>query len=101
MRRWRWETERLAVVVCGAWLICVVASAAAFARVSGVAWMQAERAAAGSLTAGNGALVILVLGQYSCTGRNPGKPPDTRTGIFASGTGSRDIARDRYLCICV
>jgi hypothetical protein len=63
--------------------------------------MQAERAAARLVTLERRALVIPVLGQCRCTARNPGKPPDTRRGIFASGTGSRDIVRDRYSCICV
>jgi hypothetical protein len=38
---------------------------------------------------------------YSCSGCNPGKCPDTRRMVFASRTGSRDIAHDRYLCIAV
>jgi len=38
---------------------------------------------------------------YKCCGRNPGKCPDTRRMVFASRTGSRDIAHDRYLCIAV
>jgi hypothetical protein len=36
---------------------------------------------------------------YKCSGCNPGKCPDTRRMVFASRTGSRDIAHDRYLCI--
>src|SRR5436305_15172870 len=38
---------------------------------------------------------------YKCSGCNPGKCPDTRRMEFASRTGSRDIAHDRYLCIAV
>jgi hypothetical protein len=38
---------------------------------------------------------------YKCSGYNPGKYPDTRRMVFASRTGSRDIAHDRYLCIAV
>jgi hypothetical protein len=38
---------------------------------------------------------------YKCSGCNPGKRPDTRRMVFASRTGSRDIAHDRYLCIAV
>jgi hypothetical protein len=38
---------------------------------------------------------------YKCSGCNPGKCPDTRRTVFASRTGSRDIAHDRYLCISV
>jgi hypothetical protein len=36
---------------------------------------------------------------YKCSGCNPGKCPDTRRMVFASRTGNRDIAHDRYLCI--
>jgi hypothetical protein len=36
---------------------------------------------------------------YRCHGCNPGKCPDTRRMVFASTTGSRDIAHNRYLCI--
>src|SRR5262249_59349987 len=38
---------------------------------------------------------------YKCSGCNPGKCPATRRMVFASRTGSRDIAHDRYLCIAV
>ena len=38
---------------------------------------------------------------YKCSGCNPGKCPDTRRMVFASRTGSSDIAHDRYLCIAV
>ena len=38
---------------------------------------------------------------YRYSGCNPGKCPDTRRMVFASTTGSRDIAHDRYLCISV
>src|SRR5262249_13374796 len=38
---------------------------------------------------------------YKCSGCNPGKCPDTRRMVFASRTGSRDIAHDRYFCIAV
>ena len=38
---------------------------------------------------------------YRCSGRNPGKRPDIRRKVFASRTGSRDIAHDTYLCIAV
>src|SRR5262245_13087829 len=36
---------------------------------------------------------------YKRSGCNPGKCPDTRRMVFASRTGSRDIARDRYLAV--
>jgi hypothetical protein len=38
---------------------------------------------------------------YKRCGRNPGKYPDTRRMVFASKTGSRDIALDRFLRIAV
>src|SRR5260370_34223126 len=57
--------------------------------------------AAGALTAAKGAPVILVLNQYKCIGCSPGKRPDTGRMVFASRTGSRDIAHDRYLGIDV
>src|SRR5216684_1334916 len=62
---------------------------------------EAERSANGSLRAARGEPVILVLNQYKCSGCNPGKCPDTRRMVFASRTGSRDIACDSYLCIAV
>jgi AraC-like DNA-binding protein len=40
-------------------------------------------------------------GHYKCSGCNPGKCLDTRRMVFASRTGSRDIAHDRYSCIAV
>jgi hypothetical protein len=59
------------------------------------------RAAADTLTAGKSMSVILVLNQYKCIGCSPGKHSDTRRMAAASGTGSRDIVHDRYLCIAV
>jgi hypothetical protein len=48
-----------------------------------------------------GMLVIPVHDQCRCIGCNPGKRPDTRMVKFASEMCSRDIARDRFLCISV
>ena len=62
-------------------------------------WLSAGAPAAGSLTPAKRTTVIPA--QHYSGACNPGKRPDTRKMVFASRTGSRDIVRDRYLCIAV
>ena len=46
---------------------------------------------------GRALAVILVLNQYKCIGRSPGKHPDTRTMATGSNDDSRDSVHDRCL----